>query len=351
MCIDYWKLNKATRKDHFPLPFIDEMLERLANHSFFCYMDGYSSYHPILIHPDDQSKTNFTCPYGMFAYRQMSFGLCNAPASFQRCTMAIFSNLVEKVMEVFMDHFFIYGKTFEDCLANHDKMLRQCQEADLVLNWEKSHFMVQEGIVPGHKISEKGIEVDKVKIEVIEQLPPPTNVKGICSFLGHAGFYRRFIQNFSQIARPLTHLLAKDALFVFTEEFFQAFHTLKKALISAPVIQPPDWHLPSEIMCDASDYAVGAVLGQSKDKKPYAISYACKTLTMPQLNYATTEKEFLAVVFAIEKFRSYFVGANVIVYTDHVSLKYLLMKKDAKPLLIGWILLLQEFDLEIRDKK
>jgi hypothetical protein len=146
-------------------------------------------------------------------------------------------------------------------------VLRRCQEADLVLNWEKCHFMVIEGIVLGHKISEKGIEVDKEKIKVIEQLSPPTNVKGIRSFLGHARFYRRFIQNFSQIARPLTHLLAIDAPFIFTEECLQVFHTLKKALISAPVIQPPDWHIPIEIMCDASNYDVGAVLGQSKDKK------------------------------------------------------------------------------------
>jgi hypothetical protein len=146
-------------------------------------------------------------------------------------------------------------------------VLRRCQEADLVLNWEKCHFMVIEGIVLGHKISEKGIEVDKEKIKVIEQLSPPTNVKGIRSFLGHARFYRRFIQNFSQIARPLTHLLAIDAPFIFTEECLQVFHTLKKALISAPVIQPPDWHIPIEIMCDASNYDVGAVLGQSKDTK------------------------------------------------------------------------------------
>jgi hypothetical protein len=265
--------------------------------------------------------------------------------------MAIFSNLIEKVMEVFMDDFSIYNKTFKDCLANLDKVSRWCQEADLVLNWEKCHFMVREGIVLGHKISEKGIEVDKVKIEVIEQLPMPTNVKGIRSFLGHAWLYQRFIQNFSQIARPLTHLLAKDVPFVFTEECLQAFHTLKKALIFAPVIQPPDWHQPFKIMCDASDCAVGAVLGQSKDKKQYAISYASKTLTRPQLNYATTEKELLAVVFAIEKFRSHLVGARVIIYIDHAALKYLLMKKDAKPRLVQWILLLQEFDLEIRDKK
>jgi hypothetical protein len=230
MCIDYRKLNKATQKDHFPLPFIDEMLERLANHSF-CYLDGYFGYHQIPIHLDDQSKTSFTCPYGTFTYKRMSFGLCNAPASFQRCMMAIFFDLIEKVMEVFMDDFSIYGKTFEDCLANLDKVMKWCQMADLVLNWEKCHFMVREGIVFGHKISEKGIEVDKAKIEVIEQLLPPTNVKGIRNFLGHAGFYRRFIQNLSQIARPLTNLLAKDAPFVCMEECPQLFHTLKKALI------------------------------------------------------------------------------------------------------------------------
>jgi hypothetical protein len=155
--------------------------------------------------------------------------------------MEIFLDLIKKVMEVFMDDFSVYGKTFADCLANLDKVLKRCQMTDLVLNWEKCHFMVREGIVLGHKISEKGIEMDKAKIEVIEQLPPPTNVKGICIFLGHAGFYRRFIQNFSQIARPLTHLLAKYAApFVFTEECLQSFHTLKKALISAPVIQLPD---------------------------------------------------------------------------------------------------------------
>jgi hypothetical protein len=141
MCIDYRKLNKATQKDHFPLPFIDEILERLANHSFH-YLDGYSGYHQIPIHPDDQSKTTFTCPYGTFAYRRMSFGLCNALASFQRCMMMIFSNLIEKVMEVFMDYFSIYGKTFKGCLANLDKVLKRCQMADLVLNWEKCHFMV-----------------------------------------------------------------------------------------------------------------------------------------------------------------------------------------------------------------
>ena len=144
---------------------------------------------------------------------------------------------------------------------------------------------------------ERGIEVDRAKIEVIEQLPPPVNIRRICSFLGHAGFYRRFIKDFSHIARPLINIFAKDVPFKFDDACLKSFEILKKALITAPIIQPPDWSLPFEIMCDASDYAVGAVLGQTKDKKHHAIAYASKTLTRPQLNYATTEKELLAIVF------------------------------------------------------
>jgi hypothetical protein len=211
--------------------------------------------------------------------------------------------------------------------------------------------MVRDAIILGHLVFERGIEVDKAKIEVIEQLPPPVNVKGIHSFLGHAGFYRRFIKDFSQISRPLMNLLAKDAPFEFTNESLAAFHTLKKALVSARIIQPPDWSLPFEIMCDASDYTIGVVLGQTKDKKHHTIAYASKTLIGAQLNYATIEKELLAIIFAIDKFMSYLVGTKVIIYTDHAGLKYLLTKKDPKPHLIRWILLLQEFDLEIKDKK
>jgi len=134
MCIDYQKLNKATKKYHFPLPFIDEMLERLANHSFFCFLDGYSGYHQIPIQPDDQNKTTFTCPYGTYAYQRMSFGLCNALACFQWCMMSIFSSMIQNIMEVFMEDFTIYGKTFDECLENLDRVLKQCEENHLVLN-------------------------------------------------------------------------------------------------------------------------------------------------------------------------------------------------------------------------
>jgi hypothetical protein len=211
--------------------------------------------------------------------------------------------------------------------------------------------MVKQGIVLRHVISERGIEVDKAKVETVEKLPPPTNVKSLRSFLGHARFYRRFIKDFSKITKPLTQLLQKDVTFDFDEKCLAVFWTLKSALVSATIIQHPDWSQPFEIMCNASDYAVGAVLGQRKEGRVHVVYYASKTLNEAQLNYATTEKEFLVVVFTFEKFRSYIVNSKVIVYTDHTAIKYLLAKKDAKPRLIRWILLLQEFDVEIRDKK
>jgi len=159
---------------------------------------------------------------------------------FQRCMMAIFADKVEKCIEVFMDDFSVFGASFENCLANLDKVLQQCEESKLVLNWEKCHFMVQEGIVLGHKISKNGIEVDKAKLDVIDKLPPPVNVKGIRSFLGRAGFYRRFIKDFSKIAKPLSNLLNKEVVFVFDDECLEAFNTFKAKLVSAPVITSPD---------------------------------------------------------------------------------------------------------------
>ncbi|GJS80908.1 reverse transcriptase domain-containing protein [Tanacetum coccineum] len=351
VCIDYRKLNEATRKDHFPLPFMDQMLERLAGNQFYCFLDGFSGYFQIPIDPKDQEKTTFTCPYGTFAYRRMPFGLCNAPGTFQRCMMAIFHDMIEKTMEVFMDDFSVFGDSFSTCLSHLDKMLKRCEDTNLVLNWEKSHFMVKEGIVLGHKISKSGIEVDRAKVDVIAKLPHPTTVKGVRSFLGHAGFYRRFIQDFSKIARPMTHLLEKETPFFFSKECIESFNTLKRKLTEAPILIAPDWDLPFELMCDASDFAIGAVLGQRKNKHFQPIHYASKTMTEAQAHYTTTEKELLAVVYAFEKFRSYLVLSKSIVYTDHSAIKYLFAKKDAKPRLMRWILLLQEFDVVIRDKK
>nr|XP_027085047.1 uncharacterized protein LOC113707084 [Coffea arabica] len=299
----------------------------------------------------DQEKTTFTCPFGTFAYRRMPFGLYNAPATFQRCMVSIFSEYVEKIIEVFIDDFSVYGDSFDTCLDNLKLILMRCIETNLVLNWKKCHFMVEHGIVLGHIVSSKGIEIDKAKIDIISALPYPANVWEVRSSLGHAGFYRTFIKDFLKIGAPLFQLLQKDVTLKFNDKCEKVFDKLKELLTSPPIIQPPDWSLPFEIMCDASDHAVGAVPGQRMGTAAHVIYYASRALSGAQLNYSTTEKELLAVIFALEKFRSYLLGAKVIVFSDHAALRYLMTKKDAKSRLIRWILLLQEFDLEVRDKK
>ena len=238
--------------------------------------------------------------------------------------IAIFLDMVEKTIEVFMDDFSVLGDSFGSCLENLKSVLIRCEETNLVLNWERCHFMVQEGIVLGHRISARGIEVDKAKIEVIEKLPPPLSVKGIRSFLGHAGFYRRFIKDFSRIAKLLSNLLVQVTPFEFDEQCVLAFSVLKDKLVSTPIVLSPDWDLTFELMCDASDYAIGAVLGQKRERIFQVIYYASRTLNDAQLNYATTKKELLAIVFTFNKFRPYFIGNKVIVHTDHSAIKYLM---------------------------
>ncbi|RDX69441.1 Retrovirus-related Pol polyprotein from transposon 17.6, partial [Mucuna pruriens] len=309
----YIKLNQATHKDHFPLPFLDQVLDKLAGKSHYCFLDGYSRYMQIHIAPEDQHKTTFTYPFGTFAYTRMSFGLCNAPSTFQRCMLSIFSNLLEDCMEVFMDNFIVYVNTFDARLGNLARVLKRCIETDLVLSFEKCHFMVVEGIVLGHL-------VDKAKIEIITSLPNPTSMREVLSFLGHAGFYRRFIKNFNKTALPLSKLLQKDVKFVFKKECIQAFEELKTRLTSTPILQEPNWELPFELMCDASNSALGV---QDRVGGPaHIIAYASQTMDQAQINYTTIEKELLAIVFTLDKFRSYLLGSRVI-----------------------------EFDLEIGDKK
>ena len=329
---------------------MDQMLEKVIGHEFYCFLNGYSGYNQIEIALEDQEKTTFTCPFGTFAFRKMSFGLCNAPGAFQWCMMRIFSDMIENIMEIFMDDFSVNGDSYEGCLENL-RVLERCKEKNLVLNWEKCHFMVTQGIVLGHVVSKEGIEVDKAKVEFISNLPTPKCVKDLRSFLGHAVFYRRFIKNFNAIAHPLCNFLAKDVIFEWSQACQEAFEKLKSMLVSPPIMRPPICDLLFKIMCDASGYAVGAVLGKREEKKPFAIYYASKTLDSSQSNYTTTEKELLVVVFALDKFRSYIVGSPIIIFTNHAALKYLLSKQDTKPHLIRWILLCQKFNLTIKDKK
>ncbi|RDX95136.1 Retrovirus-related Pol polyprotein from transposon 17.6, partial [Mucuna pruriens] len=230
----------ATRKDHFPFPFINQILEKLSVKSHYYFLDGFSGYMQIHIALEDQHKTTFTCPFGTFAYTRMPFGLCNAPSTFQRCMMSIFSDLLQECMEVFMDDFTVYAESFDACLKNLSKVLKRCVDTNLVLNFEKCHFMVTEGIVLGHLVSNRGIEVDKAKIDIISSLPNPSSMREVRSFLGHAGFYKRFIKNFSKLALPLSKLLQKDVEFKFDQPCIEAFQELKNRLTSTPILQAPN---------------------------------------------------------------------------------------------------------------
>nr|GEV37232.1 retrovirus-related Pol polyprotein from transposon 17.6 [Tanacetum cinerariifolium] len=276
-------------------------LSDIQGNEYYCFLDGFSGYFQIPIDPRDQKKTTFTCPYRTFAYRRMPFGLCNAPGTFRRCMLAIFHDMVEKTMKVFMEDFSVFRNSFENCLSRVDKMLQRCEDTNLCLNWDNSHFMVKEGIVLGHKISKNEIEVDKAKVNVIAKLPHPTTVK---------------------------------------EKIHGSFN-----------LDCPKLDLPFELMCDASDFAIGAVLGQHHEKHFRPIHYASKTMTDAKSNYTTTEKEMLAVVYAFEKFQSYLIMNKSVVHTDHSAFKYHFAKKDAKARLLRWVLLLQEFDFKVLDMK
>ncbi|GJV94376.1 reverse transcriptase domain-containing protein [Tanacetum coccineum] len=329
VCIDYRKLNEATCKDHFPLPFMDQMLERLAGNEYYCFLDGFSGYFQIPVDPHDQEKTTFTCPYKTFAYRRMPFGLYNAPGTFQRCMMAIFHDMIEKTMEVFMDDFSVFGNSFGNSLSRVDKMPQRCEDTNLCLNWEKSPFMLRKAFDLGHKISKNGIEVYKAKVYVYWLwFPHPHHRQGVQSF-------------------PVMH----NTPFKLSNECIQAFETLKKKHTEAPILIAPDWDLPFELMCDASDFAIGTVLGQRHEKHFRPIHYASKTMNEAESYYTTTEKEMLVMVYAFKKFQSYLILNKSIVYTDHSALKYLFAKKYSKARLLRWVLLLQEFKFKVIDTK
>jgi len=349
ICVDYRELNKATQKDHFPLPFIDQVLDTLAGKKFFSFLDGFSEYNQIQIAPEDQDKTTFTCPWGTFAYRVLPFCLCNAPATFQRDVLSIFADLINEGLEVYMDDFTPYEDDFDPALDTLEKVLQCCIATRLCLSHEKCYMMIMEGIILGHYISAAGIQVNPTKIQILLLIPTPTTQTEVRSFLGFSGYYRRFIEHYSHIAAPL-YVLTGNVYFLWIEKCERAFKDLKKLVSTAPVLRGPNWDLPFQISSNALDIAIGAVLGQEEDRKPYAIYYISKNLSPAELNYTVTEKEFLAVIHAVNKFRHYITRYPVILYTDHSAIKYLANKPITNGKITRWLILLQEFDIMIKDR-
>jgi hypothetical protein len=262
----------------------------------------------------------------------LHFGLCNSPTTFQRVILSIFADLINEGLEFYMDDFTPYGTNFDQALRNMEKVLERCIATRLCLSHEKCHMMMTEGVVLGHYVFADGIKVDPEKIEVIIHLPTPCTQTKVCSFLGCARYYRRFIEKNSIIVAPL-HALTGNVEFQLSDKCDVAFAEIKRLVSRASVLRGPNWKIPFHISSDASDNAIGTVLGKEKDKKPYGIYFFSKNLTPAELNYTVTKNEFLSVIHAINKFHHYITGYPVILYIDHSTIKYL----DNKPITNVWV--------------
>lgn len=347
VCQDFRKLNAATKKDYFPLPFTDIILDQVAGHECYSFLDGFSGYNQVSIRESDQLKTTFTTEWGTFAFTRMPFGLCNAPGTFQRLMMDIFKDFLRHFIEVFIDDFAVFSdrKSHLECLQ---KTFDRCRETNLKLHPGKCFFGMSSGVLLGHVVSQSGLQVDVEKVRVILSLLPPTSVKEIRGFLGCVGYYRRFIDGYAKKAIPLTELLKKDTDFEWTGKRQQAFEDLKIQLAKAPILSVPDWMKEFHVTVDASGWCLGSILWQQNtDKRENPIYYASRQMSLAERNYTTTEREALAVVYSCKKFRHYLLGYKVIFHTDHDSLKYLVNKPDLSGRIARWILLLQEFNYEV----
>jgi len=350
VCQDFRKLNAATKKDYFPLPFTDIILDHVSGHECYSFLDGFSGYNQVFIRKGDQLKTTFTTEWGTFAFNRMPFGLCNAPGTFQRLMMDIFKDFLRHFLEVFIDDFAVFSLRTE-----HHQFLRKtfqrCRETGLKLHPGKCFLGMESGILLGHVVSKKGLEVDSDKVRAILALLAPTTVREVRGFLGCIGYYRRFIVSYAKVATPLTELLKRETDFVWTDRRQQAFEELKKALTTAPILSPPDWEREFHVTLDASGWCLGAILWQYEaDRKETPIYYASRQMSPAERKYTTTEREALAVVYACKKFRHYLLGYRIVFHTDHNSLKYLVNKPDLSGRIARWILLLQEFNYEVMVK-
>lgn len=351
LVVDFRKLNEKTVGDAYPLPDITEILDQLGQSKYFSCLDMVMGYHQIELEEEDIEKTAFSTKNGHWAYRRLPFGLKTAPATFQRMMNTVLSGLTGTRCFAFLDDIVVYARS----LAEHDQKLREILERlrryKLKLQPEKCEFLRKEVNYLGHVITENGVRPDPSKIHAVEKIQPPTTVKQLKSFLGMAGYYRKFIQNFSRIATPLHLLLKKDAIFEWTEAQEQAFQKLKSKLIAQPVLQYPDFTREFVVTTDASNDGLGAVLSQGEVGRDLPVAYASRSLNKAESHYSTSEKELLAIVWALKYFRPYLYGRRFKIVTDHKPLVWIMNVKDPGSRLLRWRIKLEEFDYEVIYKK
>ena len=344
LCIDYRQLNKVTIKNKCPLPRIDDLLDQLVGASVFSKIDLRSGYHQLRVRVEDVPKTAFRTRYGHYEFLVMPFGLTNAPAVFMDYMNRIFRPYLDKFIVVFIDDILIYSKNEEEHREHLGIALRVLRDHQLYAKLSKCEFWLKEVKFLGHVVSSEGVAVDPSKVEAVLQWESPKSVTEVRSFVGLAGYYRRFISGFSQIARPLTNLTKKDRPFVWTEQCEAAFQELKTLLTTAPVLVLPDSSQPFEVYTDASLMGLGCVLMQNGK----VIAYASRQLRPHEVNYPTHDLELCAVVFALKIWRHYLFGAQFEVFSDHKSLKYLMDQKELNGRQRRWMELLSDYKFEIK---
>ncbi|GFT92065.1 retrovirus-related Pol polyprotein from transposon 17.6 [Trichonephila clavipes] len=350
-CVDYRRLNDVTKKDSYPLPRIDDTLDTLAGNTWFSTLDLKSGYWQVELHPDDKEKTAFTTGQGLWQFKVMPFGLCNAPATSECLMETVLRGLSYEACLVYLDDIIIVGHSFEEHLKNIRRVLQKLKEANLKLRPSKYHLFRREVTYLGHVISAEGVRTDPDKISAVKDWNCPSDVHQLWSFLGLCTYYRKFVKNFSTIARPHHKLTEAKQKFIWTVDCSNAFNKLKDALTSAPILTYPEIGKQFILDKDASHESIGAILSQEIDGQENVIAYLSNCLSKPERNYCETRKELLAIVKAVEHFHPYLYGRRFLLRTDHASLTWLLNFKNSEGQIARWIQRLQEYDVEIRHRK
>ena len=340
---DYRPINQATIQNKYPLPRINDLYDQLAGSSVFSKLDLRLGYHQIRVREEDIPKTAFVTRYGSYEYTVMSFGLTNAPATFSRLMNYIFMEYLDKFVVVYLDDILVYSKNEEEHAEHLRLVLEKLREHQLYAKYSKCEFWLSEVTYLGHVISKDGIAVNPERVQAILDWTPPHTVKQVRSFLGLASYCRRFVENFSKIAKPLTDLLHKDKKFEWTPKCQESFQMLKDKLTSAPVLAPPDTHKDFVIYCDASRQGLGCVLMQERK----VIAYGSRQLRPHEENYPTHDLELAAVIYALKLWRHYLLGNRCEIYTDHQSLKYLFTQPDLNLRQQRWMEAISDYDLGI----
>src|SRR5215471_5792617 len=312
------------KKDNYPLPRIDEILDSLKGAQWFSTLDLASGYWQIKVKKEHQEKTAFITKYGIYEFKVMPFGLCNAPATFQRTMDKVLGDIKDKFVMVYLDDVIIYSNTFEEHLKYVEEVLKRIRIAGLRLKAEKCKFAAQELQFLGHIVGKEGVNPDPEKVDKIVNYPVPKNIRELRGVLGLFSYYRRFIKDFAKKAEPLYSLLKKDIEYKWTSEQQKVFEELKEKITTAPVVKYPNFDQPFLLYTDALITGLGAVLAQQVDGREHVIAYASRTLTLAERNYGITELECLAIIWAVKYFRQYICGVKFTIITDHAALKWLL---------------------------